>query len=260
MLFYTMSSFRRRVIIKTVFVCDLDGTLLDENTNLHVKHKINELISSYPIVINTLRSPAGMLKELNANYVKYPSIHFGGSLIYNTSLKKTLYYKSISKKSFLRFISFCDIHKVSHRIIYVFKDGISSTLTTYEKGKSLKLEKGLSTSVLSIPFEKIPFAYPVAIYTKDYVNIWEDIKCYKQKGINLYVSSEVDKGSATLILKKILDIDNLVAFGNSSDDFSMLDIANYSFYVGNSSSKYRCIEMFEIPQLIRKWVDNDESL
>ena len=208
------------------------------------------VIQEKKVCINTLRSPAGLLQKLGARCLNFPSIHFGGSLIYDTLNSKTIYYYKIDQNDYSYFEKKCDFNKISHRIIYVYNNSISSVNVTYNCGKNKIKEDIIINCIPIIDENKISQSDIIAIYSKKKVNT-NKFRVYKEGDYYIYISKKSNKGIALEKLKSIYNIKTIYSFGNSKNDFSMLDVSNYSYYIGKSK-KYNSIKKEDIYNIVKE--------
>ena len=231
--------------IKKCLVFDFDNTLF-YNEKLMLPLNV---IQEKKVCINTLRSPAGLLQKLGISCLSFPSIHFGGSLIYDTLNSKTLYYSKIEQNDFNFFEKQCDLKKITHRIIYLYNDAISSVNVTYHDKKNKSKEDIILNCIPIIEENIISESNVIAIYTKEKIKTFK-FKIYKEGDYYIYISKKCNKGTALEKLKSFYNIDIIYSFGNSKNDYPMFDVSNYSYYVGKSK-KYDSIKKEDIINIVK---------
>ena len=93
--------------MNTIYMADLDGTLVDESEELshYTKTTINALVErALPFTINTSRTPESVMPVIEHLNLKLPLILMNGSLFYDTNKKEILYSVSLENNACRRVV------------------------------------------------------------------------------------------------------------------------------------------------------------
>lgn len=243
--------------MKTLYVSDLDGTLLDRKARLSEAsaRTIGDLIKNgMNFTIATARSQSGV-KYLEQLGVVIPSVHLNGVLIYDNSIKKYVdctpmdtataheiirILKDFDRMSFVyKFDSDCGINvefeKLSNEVEREFFE-----VRKNSDYKSFRQTERITAS----DDDKVIYFTMVDEYSR-LLPIWEELNklsgakatLYSDNYSDLYFlevfSSSATKASGVMKLKKLLNADRVVAFGDNLNDIEMLKAADIGIAVGD---------------------------
>lgn len=256
---------QRCVVMKSLYLTDLDGTLLNRESTLSKRSSdiINTFIKKGGLFsYATARSFNSSSKVTTGLDIALPVIVYNGGFIYDTIQKKfvhkTIFNKSeilklieITRKSGLTPLVYTLINN-EEKILWnnssVLSNGFKYYLSNRVNDKRLtpvdSLEKSFSGDIFYMTFiENYNDLYPV------YANIKNDIdfnivfqqEIYRQEYWCEIMPKTASKANAALKLKNLLDCDELIVFGDSLNDIPMFKIADKSFSVKNANDKLKQI-------------------
>lgn len=245
--------------MKNLYISDLDGTLLNSNSELSTfsKNAIKKLISNnIPFTISTARTPATITKILNDVHLSLPICAMNGACLYN--LNTDTYEKAwlINKKSIEKII---DVFKENSLDAFFFNVDKHNLYTLCTK----------PTSIHSITYIKERKDSPKKIFIfKDSLDEIKDvdicfISCLDNKeriekianlikdieDINIYYyedhikkgvyflevsSSYAGKGNALNYIANKIQANKKIVFGDNINDIDLFKKADISYAVNNA--------------------------
>ncbi len=255
--------------MKTLYISDLDGTLLDRNAKLSKRSAeiINSLIKDGMMfsVATARASSAEILEELKINI---PCIQLNGVLMYDFPNKKYIdcvpldttvaneiisILRRFDRISFVyKFDSNCRINVEFERL----SNDVERDFFNARKDKGYKSFKQVD-NIIASEGDKIIYFTMIDEYEKLFP-IYSEIKklkyafpvLYSDNYSNLYFleifSSNATKASGMMKLKKILKADRVVAFGDNLNDIDMLNNADVAVAVGDCVEKVKSYADFII--------------
>lgn len=241
--------------MKTLYISDLDGTLLHNNETLskYTCDTINSLVDSgLNFSIATARSRITSEKVTLGLTCKFPMIVYNGTMIVDSISKKILISNFFEKTQILDIKSTLEYFKINP-IVYSMQSNhekfsyVSRLVNPYMKTfldtrkydirknpliEESNLYDGNVFYFTCIDDEyKLKLAYDIlkvkynCIYQKDYYsnNQWLEI-----------LPKNVSKSTAILQLKDFLNCDRIVSFGDGVNDIDMFKISNECYAVLNA--------------------------
>lgn len=248
--------------MKTLYMADLDGTLLNGGDKLypHVSNTINALVErGLPFTLNTSRTPKSISPVIADLKLKLPIILMNGSCIYDTTSGATTSLTAIDRTTASMVVSICKSAGLNP-FVFDYKDGdvsVSYTklVTKPEKDfiearknyykefkKSTDYSFGMHTpyiicvgSKLSLLGLKQRLSRIKNISCSLFINSGED-HCY----LEIY-SKASGKANAAKRFMKEFGFTRLVAFGDNLNDIEMLQIADIGVAVGNAFDEVKAV-------------------
>lgn len=245
--------------MKTLYVSDLDGTLFNNEKKITKKSAdiINDCMEKgLNFTIATARMPYGCDYRLSALHLSLPAIVANGVFLYDFKLKKYEADHVIDNKSaaavlevFHRFNTSCFVYSLTREqlnIYYEKEEQRAQTQYYSERALGACREVCMSKDIMQRTDGQhiVYMAYtgtleevePIArelqnikgIAVAKYLNVYNGWYC-----IEIFHES-VSKKSALLKLKKILNFDELVVFGDNYNDSPMFDIADRKYAPENA--------------------------
>jgi len=247
---------------KTLYVSDLDGTLL--GTDSRISPQSSDIISDLSaqgalITVATARTPASVVPLLTGTRTSVPAIVMTGCALWNRTTASFESYHFIPQKDITAAIDSCrnlDVHPFTYAMA---SDG--STLDVYHGARSLNpqeekfyLERrhlclkrfhlGVTASDKALHRTMLCFAMglkdsicraadAVTACTSCSLCCYPDIFNNDIYNLEIYPPG-VNKASAILALKKSLGAERLVVFGDNLNDLPMLAVADVAVAVGNA--------------------------
>ena len=248
--------------MKTLYVTDLDGTLLDKKACLTERSEkiIKELIGRgmlFSIATARSQSASKFLKQLNLNI---PSIHLNGVLMYDNQRQGYVDCVSMENASALEVIR---ILRYFDRMPFVYKFNRDCDINVEFERLSNETEKNffelrkkdyksfLQTPVITVTDEDRVIYFTMIDEYDRLLPICQEVR--KVPGINatLYsdnyshmffleiFSSSASKAAGVLKLKEMLGADRLVTFGDNLNDLEMLSISDFGIAVKDAVDEVR---------------------
>ena len=241
-----------------LYITDLDGTFLDHKaevprlTEAVINREIKNGVNFTYATARSIYSAEPIMKNID---ITLPVITQNGTFIVDPITKKQLVTHYFSDKSREFLIDFFDEHKES-LLVYAYFDGeehVSWLTSNINKGvaRYIKDREGdkrlrpcdnysslfdgeiyyvtlimpeMSKEELDLYFDnKNGFARNYQPDTYDTEEYWYEI--YRE---------DVSKANAVLELKKLLNADEIICFGDNVNDISMFDIADRCYAVSNA--------------------------
>lgn len=245
--------------MKTLFVSDLDGTLLTKNecvSAYSVEH-INSLIDrGLSLTFATARSVHGAKGALQGLKIQLPAVFYNGALIYDIVQNKTLAFHCFDealKKELLEKLNEFEIAPlifgaVPDRERVVWLEGKESPsmqrylawrkgdrrLTAAHSAQDL-LDGYVFTFKCVGPGEKMERAWNVLKYDPRIICIYHKETYQEDYWMDISVRSAT-KANGVRFLKEHFGCEKLVCFGDSSNDSDMFDVCDEKYAVMNADS------------------------
>lgn len=243
--------------MKTLYVSDLDGTLLDKSAKLTSKSAeiINKLIDNgmlFSVATARSASSAEILKQLSINL---PCIQLNGVLIYDFPNKKYIDCTPLDIKTADKIL---EILKTFDRMSFVYKfdtdcginvefeklsNDVERDFFNARKDKDYKSFKQTEKITVSDDDKVIYFTMVdsyerlLPIYTEIKKLPYAKATLYSDNYSELYFleifSADATKAAGLTKLKKMTGADRVVAFGDNLNDIDMLKTADVGIAVGD---------------------------
>jgi hypothetical protein len=247
--------------MKTLYVTDMDGTLL--NNESRVNSKSAEIISELTqrgalITVATARTPATVVPLLRDAITTPPAIVITGAALWDRQTESYDNVKTINPKDVTEVLSECKSDNI-HPFVYTFTKpntidvyhdtypltGHEQSFIDQRNGTVLKhfhehtpLPDAAASSV--ILFFAMGDEVPIrAIADRLQATGRYAISCYPdnlRKGLYLLeiFTTGVSKANAILQVKRQVEADRIVVFGDNLNDLSMFDVADLAVAVDNA--------------------------
>ncbi len=241
--------------MKTLYMADLDGTLLPKGDTLspHVINTLNALISrGLPFTLNTSRTPRSIAPVLKGLNLKLPIILMNGSCVYDTKTGEISMLTTIDSKTAASVVSICKASGLTP-FLFSYKDGDVSVSYT---GTTTNAEKTFIEARLNYykSFKKttdycfsIHTPYIICVGAKTLLlKLQEKLKRISKISCALFVSSNEDycfleiysslagKANGATRFMNEYGFSRLIAFGDNLNDIDMLKIADCGIAVDNA--------------------------
>lgn len=250
--------------MKTLFVSDLDGTLLMSDVKLsdNTKKSLCKLLDmGVNFTIATARSPYSVNSLFADIPIKIPCILMNGVIIYDLCNKHFAEVESINKVAYDKVLSIIRSFRLSAFVYVVDDDKLISyyeNITTpqmqsfFEERKKKYGKSFVQTESLSnIPADKA--VYFTMLYPREELeslckalDLVKDISyaCYE----DIYsdglwyleiFSKNATKYNATLKLKKMYGFDRVIGYGDSHNDLPLLEACDEFYAVSNATQELK---------------------
>ncbi len=247
--------------MSTLYITDLDGTLLDKNARISQNSKeiLQGLISrGAQFTVATARSPATVVDILSGIEITLPSVLMTGAIVYDIANKKTVKTTNLSQDSVRQI---CDLleetgqnamaYCANKTNMTVYHKEITSTLEscfmaprkgteykTYEQIDNYHTALNGKTTIMFLIC--IQDAKKAAEYS-ELINNIDGVRCYFYQyeydvpGFLLEVYDEnCSKASSLDIFKEEYGIDKIIAFGDNINDLPLFEAADECYAVENA--------------------------
>lgn len=268
--------------MKILYVSDLDGTLLrsDETTSEYTNHKLNKLtrqgmLFSYA----TARSLVTAQKVTKGLDARIPLIVYNGAFVMDNVTGERL-ISNYFDKSVEQVLDQLIAHDI-YPIVYAFIDDVERF--TYIEDKCSKAELDFIASrkddKRANPKVDIRELYAGNIFYITCIDEEEKLKGMYEKYKNQYhcvyqrdiysgeqwleiMPLHTSKANAVMQLKKYLDCDKVVVFGDGKNDIDMFEIADECYAVENAVDELKQIATAVIgsnnEDSVVKWLERNE--
>lgn len=243
--------------MKTLYVTDLDGTLLNSKNELseYTIKTINGLIDkgmcfSYATA-RSLSSASIVTKGLKTDI---PVITYNGTFIVNAYTKEKLFslYFTVEEKE--KIIDFLEKHSI-YPLVYGFVNGLEKVSWIIDK-ENYGIKNYLESRKGDLRLRPVETIYDLycgnifyftcigekeeLIKVYDYFNETNEFTCTLQQELyrNEYwceiMPKKASKGNAIMVLKEKLKCDKIISFGDAINDIPMFKISNECYAVENA--------------------------
>ncbi len=251
--------------MKTLYLSDLDGTLLNEQAELTDKSAeiLNYLIDNgLNFSVATARTNATVLDIFSAVNLTLPLILMNGVVIFSITDNKNLVCHSIDNTHVAEILDIFKKHGKSP-MLYYQRDGFleiaySKLSNDHQKQyvsqrRDMIRKRFVHVDEFTVrPSDKL--IYIVALdYPDEIVGIYNDIIASDKLICAFYKDNYTDcnflecmnknasKATAALELKKLLGFDRIVAFGDNLNDIPMFETADESYAVSNACEELKSV-------------------
>lgn len=246
--------------MKTLYITDLDGTLLNSEGVISDKTKeiINRLSKEGLLFsVATSRSVLSAIPLLDGVNITAPIVAMSGVAVYDTANKKTVNYYSIDKKSYYRLIEIFEKHGKAPFSFFFNKNNeeyeiIFTDLKLDEHKKYYDIRKNsLGVNIHKVKKYEIPEnASPVFTSLcdryEDLIKITAEIDKMPELSYSFYkdtytaywflevFNAKASKADGLRIVKEYTGADEAVAFGDNNNDLPLFAAADRKYAVKNA--------------------------
>ncbi len=249
--------------MKTLYITDLDGTLLNSDAELSEKskHMISQAINKDVLfTVATARTFATVLQMFKDVNINLPLVLMNGVMIYDPVRKGIISSHSISIESIEKVFSVYRKYEILPLVYRQKNDYLEieyySTDNIHQmKYVNKRTEASGKKFIYSSDFTaegKGEVIYVVTLDTYDkLLPLYEDLKkisgisCvfYRDNYTDCYFleifAEGVSKASAMLEVKHITGVDKIIAFGDNLNDIEMFKAADEAYAVENACSELK---------------------
>lgn len=246
--------------IKTLYVTDLDGTLLNDRSVIseHSAALLNELSDKGALItFATARTPATVVEIFQGIRLNIPGIVMTGAALYDLSTGRYSDMKFLKKETALQAIEILTESHINEFIYCWRPDNIlhayhPSEIRNYEQSfYELRRDKSLKKFHLSENPNDQDLSHTLLIFSMGLRKSLESIAERLTKALGYPVSyyndifspdygfmeifgKDVSKAAAILLLKERYNINRVVAVGDNLNDIPMFGVSDVSVAMGNS--------------------------
>lgn len=243
--------------MKTLFVTDLDGTLLTrgEKVSSYSRERINRLIENGMLftfaTARSVLSAENAVKGLNVNL---PVVLYNGGLVYNLQTREVLHYSVfndeekgyvlsvLAERGIMPFVF--GANKERERVAWIAGNeslGMRRYLSRRTNDARMypvrTREELLQGSVFYFkcigPREQLQAAWDILKYDSRFICIFHQ-ETYQSDFWMEISPREATKANGVLFLKKTTGCDRVVCFGDTSNDSDMFDVCDEKYAVMNA--------------------------
>lgn len=248
-------------ISKTLFITDLDGTLLNSNCEVSEQsaHIINDLIARHGLnfAIATARSPATAMPLLSGVNMRLPSVVLAGAALWDEKVAAYTHTWPIDESIITKI---CQIYEQHGAHPFIYRQSGAQLLAHHINSISareadfMKSRTGTHYKDFILndkPYEPSPCPALIVFSTDRYPvmeEIYNDIvskniDCHPICYCDIYApgygyleiyGSQVSKAVAIKTLARECGFDRIVAFGDNVNDMEMMQMADYSVAPSNA--------------------------
>lgn len=273
---------------KTLYVSDLDGTLLNEQSVVSEESEnlLNDLVVNHGAMftVATARTPATVEPLLSGIKTSLPFIVMNGAAMWDAYTHKYVNAVSMRENAVQHICAIYERHGL-HPFIYRNHDGV---LRAYHNSDLLDTEKEFMKARMNTPYKNFVIGADPYTATGDDALIifsmnrydrlqqvnndiiaskipchtvcYHDIFNYEDGILEVYAPG-VTKASALTRLKKQVGANRLVVFGDNLNDMEMMRIADHSIAVENAVEDVKKIADEVIGKNtddgVAKWIQQD---
>lgn len=246
-------------LMKTLYISDLDGTLLNPNAELTKRTTsiINDLTSQGVLfTVATARSIASVkyiLKDLN---LTLPIVLMNGVCVYDLTKHEYINVECLSKDNSKTLIDIIERNKLKG-FLYTLADGKLATYYEDLSNRALKDFYQERVDKFKKPFTQVEnfsecIDEPIIYFTlMDYKENLEELNQIVEKLPNInsvfykdnyaknmwyleIFSENASKYHAVKFLRDYLMLDKIIGFGDNQNDMALFDACDNSYAVGNA--------------------------
>jgi Cof subfamily protein (haloacid dehalogenase superfamily) len=273
--------------MKTLYVTDLDGTLLNRNDKLseYTIETLNNLISNgMYFSYATARSLSSASVVTNGLTTDIPVIIYNGAFIVNANTKEklySLYFNEYEQNIVMELLNNNKIYPLVYSYINAEEkvswikdkdnDGIRNYINSRKGDKRLR-----SISNVKELYMGNIFYYTCIGSKKELIKIYECLNGFNEFTCTLQqelyreeywceiMPKKATKGNAIIKLKELLRCDKIITFGDAINDIPMFLLSDESYAVENAveelKNKATGIIMSNDKDGVAKWLEGNYNL
>ena len=248
--------------MKTLYMADLDGTLLPKGDKLspEVVKTLNALVErGLPFTINTSRTPRSIAPVLSDLKLKLPIILMNGSCVYDTNSGAVSFLRTIDSKTASNVVSICKSTGLNP-FLFSYKDGDVSV--SYTGAVTPAEKKFIEARLGYYPSFKKTTDYNVSIHTPYIIcvgaktlleKLEKSLKRISAISCSLFIggdesycflevySKSAGKANGAKNFMDNFGFQRLIAFGDNLNDIDMLKIADCGIAVENAFDEAKAV-------------------
>ncbi len=249
--------------MKTLYVTDLDGTLLNENAELTDESRklLNDAIDKGAcFTVATARTFATVIDMFKGINLAFPLILMNGVMLYDPIKRKSVYSHSIDSVT-------------ARKVLDVFKNKNLSPLVYYDKGDCLEIQYDSFSNEYQMAYvnkrnhsqgkmfvhspsltiseeDKIIYFVILDLY-ENIIELYNELKSIENINVAFYkdnytechfleiFAKGVSKASGLSDIKELTGAEKIIAFGDNLNDLDMFKSADESYAVSNACDELK---------------------
>lgn len=250
--------------MKTLYVCDLDGTLLDDTASLpsgttEILQRL--LAQGLPFTIATGRTPVSVHGILASLPLHLPAIYMNGALLHCPQTKMVLDSVPLAPKAKQRLFALereigvkgFHIGNLENDLLFTLGENNALWEWFFVENKAVvSIENGLSAADFAASGAGLLYAIyiaetPVKLHSlyrclavdpRFHVDFYQDVYHDNLWCLEAY-SAEADKGQSLRLLKAHTGAKRIVVFGDNLNDLPLFEAADEAYAVANARSEVK---------------------
>lgn len=252
---------------KTLYVSDLDGTLLDDTSQVSPQSvaMLNRAIDHHGALFTcaTARTPATIVKLMEKVHIHLPMIVMAGAAMWNNSSRSYDHVSAIPESVVLQLLNTYSRHAV-HPFVY---RRCGNAIEAFHSSTMSEAESEFMRARCGTPYKRFVLTEDcsygneeeamlvfsidrydrlLAIYRDIVANIHCTPVCYRDifdesMGILEVYAESTTKASAIHSLAQEIGADRIVVFGDNRNDMPMMRIADVSVAVANAFPEVKAL-------------------
>ena len=248
--------------MKTLYLSDMDGTLLDSKARLTDKtadilnHLTDKGMMFTVATARTYASVVPMMKNVN---LRYPFVLMNGVCIFDPTELKSIRYNCIDSAAGKNILGVFEKNN-KYPLMYFEEEGFITVEYKKLTTKSQEEYVNLGNKMYKKGFRKVDdfdFADKNLVYIvtldkgAEIEKIYNEVSKRDDVTVAFYPDNYCDeyfleifnnktsKASAALEVKKMLGVDKIVAFGDNLNDLPLFEVADESYAVSNACDELK---------------------
>lgn len=269
---------------KTLYVTDLDGTLMRNDKSISAKsiEILNRLLAQgASITYATARSVKSASEVTKNLHLRLPVINRNGTILADPQTKKEIEIATFAPEALLAIKQILQGHKLSgfvttynegKEIRHYLKDNMNEGFCQYvtehsddERLRAVQLEQDLfEGDVCYFTFidkpEELDMVAGQLNQSKEWTCIYQQDKYSSDYWLEI-CPKDASKANAIQKLMRKYDYNKLVVFGDSLNDLSMFEVADEAYAVENAMDEVKAMATAVIlsneDDGVAQWIEND---
>lgn len=241
----------------TLYISDLDGTLLNNNMKISTASTLllNESIkNNLNFTVATARTPATVSEILGNVNINLPIVVMNGSAIYDLNRKEYIYYNKLSS-DFVNIINNiisnmgvqAFVYTINNNTLTVYHNKLTNPYQIEFRNARLNKKDYKVFSLSNIPLD-CEVLYFTIIESEDKINkLYKKLKHIPNINVIRYIDSynseifyleiydiNTSKSEAIKHLKKLYNFNKIISFGDNINDIPMFEVSDECYAVSNA--------------------------
>lgn len=250
--------------MKTLYISDLDGTLLGSNATLSEEtvKALNRLISKgIKFTVATARTSATVVQMLSETDISLPVILMNGVCIYDIKKQEYIVTEKISNKGkrvlldvIRQYIGTGFVYTIDNNQLstYFENDDSPAAKSFIEERERIYGKKFTKVDSFEACYDKSIVYYSIDDKQEKLTEACEELKKCDDLHVEFYrdiyntdhwylevCSSAASKKNAVIKLRKLLGAEKVVSFGDNLNDIPMFEASDESYAVGNAKEEVK---------------------
>lgn len=247
----------------TIYISDLDGTLLNADALISVNSKtlLNDALNNaIKFTIATARTPATVVNILKDINITLPIVTMNGSAIYDIKNNRYLYYLTIEQELVSKLQNIIStenlnafVYSIKDNHLFVYHNSLTHPyqIKFYEERRNTPYKTFIEKI---LPIDSKVLYFTIMDYEDKINSLYHKIRdipglsivkyrdTYNKEIINLEIyHKSASKANAINYLKIYFHFDKLVSFGDNLNDIPMFEVSDECYAVSNAVDELKDI-------------------